>query len=140
VILLDTDGLFNGLDASAERHQQVRQFLEQSDDPLILSPFVLAELDYFLRDRLGRYAEDALLSEVATGAYELQLFDNRDVAEAHAIIEQHDRLGISLADASIVVLARRFDVRRVLTFDRHFRALKPAGPGSFFTLVPTDEA
>jgi hypothetical protein len=60
-----------------------------------------------------------------------------DVASAHMIIERYADLGISLADASIVVLARRHRVRDVLTLDeRHFRVLK--ADGKPFRLLPAD--
>jgi predicted nucleic acid-binding protein len=138
LILIDTDGLYRALDASARDHEDVRNVLESTDEPLILSPFVLAELDYFIRKKLGQEAQLELLSEIEDGAYELQLFDSNDVAEARSIINQNSALGISLADASIVVLARKLRAQRVLTFDGHFRKLQPDGATSFFVLLPSD--
>ena len=39
----------------------------------------------------------------------------------------------------MVVLARRFGTRRILTFDeRHFRTLRPLDGGAF-TILPSDE-
>lgn len=50
---------------------------------------------------------------------------------------RHADLGISLADASIVVLAERHDVREVLTLDeRHSRVLAAAGKP--FRVLPAD--
>lgn len=50
----------------------------------------------------------------------------------------HD-LDAGLADLSVVVLAARHRIRRVLTFDeRHFRALRPLS-GGHFTILPADE-
>jgi predicted nucleic acid-binding protein len=47
-------------------------------------------------------------------------------------------LHVSLADASIVVLANRHDTLDVLTLDeRHFRVLRGQG-GSPFRLLPAD--
>ena len=48
--------------------------LEDDSGPLLLSPFVLAELDYLLLGRVGAQAERALLDEVAAGAYDLVPF------------------------------------------------------------------
>ncbi|MGH2355036.1 MAG: hypothetical protein ACRDI2_09890 [Chloroflexota bacterium] len=43
-----------------------------------------------------------------------------------------------LADASLVVLARRYRTRRILTFDqRAFRAVEPLHGGAF-TILPAD--
>jgi uncharacterized protein len=79
-----------------------------------------------------------LLAEVARGAYVLAPFDNADVARAEAIVTRHADLTISLADASIVVLAERHEARDVLTLDeRHFRVLTTAD-GESLRLLPAD--
>jgi predicted nucleic acid-binding protein len=50
-----------------------------------------------------------------------------DIGRARGVIARHADLGISLADASIVVLAERHGIDAVLTLDqRHFRVLLPA--------------
>jgi uncharacterized protein len=107
-------------------------------DPLILSPFVLAELDYLLATRVGREAELALLEEVARETYRLASFSIGDMAEARRIIVQYPDLRIDLADASNVVLANRHDTLDMLTLDeRHFRTL--SGPGGRpFRVLPAD--
>ena len=107
------------------------------DPALLLSPFVFAELDYLLATRVGEVARTSLLAEVERGAYQLQAFDATGVGAAQAIIERHADLGLSLADASIAVLAARHNVRDVLTLDeRHFRVMV-AGTGAF-RLLPAD--
>ena len=50
-----------------------RAKLEDDSGPLLLSPFVLAELDYLLLGRVGPQAERAL-DEVTAGAYDLVPF------------------------------------------------------------------
>jgi predicted nucleic acid-binding protein len=138
VILLDTSGLLAAIDASQRSHEAARHALERNEGPLVLSPFVLAELDYLLATRVGVAAELALLDEVGAGAYELASFDARDVAEARTLIDSYRDLALGLADASIAVLARRLDADVVLTLDeRHFRALRGPG-GRPFRLLPAD--
>jgi uncharacterized protein len=79
----------------------------------------------------------ALLGEVVRGVYSLEPFDAVDVQRASAIIRRHHDLQISLADASIVVLAERHRTREVLTLDeRHFRVLTVGGRA--LRLAPAD--
>ena len=53
-------------------------------------------------------------------------------------MRRYEDLAISLADASIVVLARRHGANDVLTLDeRHFRVLRGAGDRPF-KLLPAD--
>lgn len=99
--------------------------LAQASPPLLLSPFVLAELDYLLMRHIGRRAQTVLLEEVARGAYQLEPFGAADIERAKEIIERYSDLEIGIADASIVVLGERHAISTVLTLDqRHFRALR----------------
>jgi uncharacterized protein len=138
VIVLDTSGLLAAIDSSQRFHDAAKEVLGGAAGPLILSPFVLAELDYLLATRVGREAELALLEEVARETYRLAPFSIGDVAEARRIIVQYADLRIDLADASNVVLANRHDTLDMLTLDeRHFRTL--SGPGGRpFRVLPAD--
>ncbi|MGH2864078.1 MAG: type II toxin-antitoxin system VapC family toxin [Solirubrobacteraceae bacterium] len=137
MILLDTSGLLAAIDAGQRCHREALACLAAARPPLLLSPFVLAELDYLLGARVGARARAALLDEVERGAYLLEPISGADVARAHAIIDRHADLAISLADASIVVLAERHRVREVLTLDqRHFRVLTARGKP--LRLLPAD--
>jgi predicted nucleic acid-binding protein len=138
MIVRDTSGLLAALDASEPHHAAAAAVLRGSSDAKLLSPFVLAELDYLLGVRVSRRAADALLAEVAAGAYQLEPFDAADIASAGAITTRFAHLAVGLADASIVVLADRHAVRDVLTLDeRHFRALRD-GRGRAFRVLPAD--
>ena len=138
MILLDTSGLFAALAGNQRAHAAAKEALARAEPPYILSPFVLAELDYFLARQAGVGPELAFLREVASGAYDLVPFLGDDVAAAANVVAEYADLGIGLADASLVVLADRFETNRILTLDeRHFRTLRtPAGEP--FTLLPAD--
>jgi len=128
MILLDTSGLLAAIDRSQRQHIDAVAALRKARPPLLLSPFVLAELDYLLITRVGSEAQQALLAEVGRAAYRLEPFTADDVALAAKVIDRYETLGIGLADASIVVLAERHQVLEVLTLDhRHFETLR--GPG-----------
>jgi predicted nucleic acid-binding protein len=138
VILLDTSGLLAALDASQRRHAACRAALEAARGPLLLSPFVLAELDYLLMRHVGTHAQAALLDEVARGAYRLEHFAAGDVERACAVMRRCGDLQIGLADASIVVLAERHATADILTLDlRRFQALRVGGRKRF-RIFPAD--
>jgi hypothetical protein len=138
VILVDTSGLLSALDESQRYHRECAAALEEASPPLLLSPFVLAELDYLLMRHIGVHAQAALLEEVARGAYQLEAFGATDIELAKEVIERYADLQIGLADASIVVLAERHSVTEVLTLDeRHFRAMRVARRKRF-KVLPLD--
>lgn len=137
MILLDTSGLFAALDGSERHHDSARRIL-LSSQPRILSPFVLAEIDYIVATRLSQVAELMLLHDVMNGAYRLEPMNAEAVGAARAIIERFEDLGLGLADASIVVLAQQYGCNDILTLDqRHFRAITGLN-GEPFRLLPAD--
>jgi predicted nucleic acid-binding protein len=140
VIVLDTSGLLAALDPDQRHHHRASRVLQADPGPFLLSPLVLAELDYLLLTRAGPEAERALLGEVAGGAYDLVPFDAGRVAEAVALLGRYEGLRIGLADASVAVIAAAARTTRLLTLDeRHFRPMRPLW-GEAFQLLPADEA
>lgn len=137
-IVLDTSGLLAAIDAAQRQHGPARETLERAEGPLLISPFVLAELDYLLATRVGRREQLALLAEVERGAYRLEPFTVADIAAARAVLQRYAGLDIGLADASNVVLAGRHDTLDLLTLDeRHFRAVRSLS-NQPFRLLPSD--
>jgi predicted nucleic acid-binding protein len=138
VIVLDTGGLYAALDANESWHGRAVAALVAARPPRLLSPFVLAELDYLIGTRVGHDAQLALADEVARGVYHLVPFAADDVARARRVMERYDDLRIGLADASVVVLAiEHKTVDLLCTDERHFRALRGPG-GRPFRLLPAD--
>ena len=126
------------MDQSQRLHDATRYALENAVGLLLVSPFVLAELDHLVLTRIGGSAEASLLEEFGRGVYLLEPFTLRDVSRAATVIRQYPDLGLGLADASNVVLAERHGTREILTLDeRHFRAV--SGPrGEAFRIIPAD--
>jgi uncharacterized protein len=138
VIVLDTGGLYAALDANEALHGRAVAALAGSAPPRLVSPFVLAELDYLIATRVGHHAQLALVDEVGRGAYQLDPFSAEDIGHARRIMERYADLRVGLADASVVVLALRHRTLDLLcTDERHFRALRGTG-GRPFRLLPAD--
>ena len=137
-LLLDTSGLLSAIDSSQRFHRECAAALLTAEPPLLLCPFVLAELDYLLGTQIGETAQLALLDDVARSAYQLESFDVKDVDAAIRFMRRYP--GIGLTDASLVVLAERNSTREILTLDeRHFRPMRWS-KGRSFHLVPIDSA
>lgn len=141
MIVADTSGVLAAKDETHPQHAEVARTITETDEDILLSPFVFAECDYMLTTRLGNAAAREFLDEVVSGAYQLVDFDAGDAAVAGGIMDRYGDLVIGLADASLVVIAARYQTTRVLTFDhRHFRVVAPLWGAPAFTLLPTDDA
>ena len=138
MILVDTSAIIAALSRKQREHEACARALRDSTPPRILSPFVLAELDYFIQKYSDVDTELRFLTEVSKRVYELAPFSPEDIDKAIVVIDQYRELHIGLADASIVVLAERYGSRDILTLDeRHFRALRPPGRRTF-RIFPAD--
>jgi len=138
MIIADTSGLLSAFARNASRHDQVIAAIESDPGPVVVSPYVLAEIDYMLLHRAGTKAELDFLEEVAAGAFELAPFGRPELGRAVAVLQKYRDMRIGLADASLVVLAERYGTTRILTLDeRHFRAIRPLHADTF-TLLPAD--
>ena len=104
---------------------------------MIVSAFTAVEADYLILSRLGVDAELRFLDDLV-GAYLVDSLDLDGLGAAKQVCRRYRDLNIGLADASIVVLCRKWNTRSVGTFDqRHFRSLAPLQGGSF-ELLPAD--
>ena len=135
-MIADTSGLLALYNAAEPAHERVTAAIASLDEPLVVSPFVIAELDYLLAKRVGVGAELTVLEELSSGAYELPALGPTDLAACARMIRKYSDQDIGVTDASLVVLADRFTTRRILTLDRrHFGVLRSLD-GKKLVLVP----
>jgi uncharacterized protein len=140
VILCDTSGLLAAYDQQEPSGPAVRELLDAETGTLVVSPFVLAELDYMLLTRAGVQAELTLLNDLADDVYQVATFTAQDAVRVARLVEQYADLKLGISDAHTMILAApdRYGTTRVLTFDhRHFRAVKPPH-GGVFSVLPAD--
>ena len=136
MLICDTSGLLAYFDASDRYNAPVVAAIDADPGPFVVSPYILAELDYLLATRRGVAAELAALDELSAGAWDLATLDISDLAQARALIARYRGQAIGLADASLVVLATRYRTNRLLTLDRRHFAVVPTLTGGPFDLVP----
>jgi uncharacterized protein len=86
--------------------------------------------------RLGTAVAQQFLRSVIQGELSLIQVEPIDLQRALEIQVQYADVPLGLVDSSIVALAERLQIRRVLTFDRkHFGLVKPNGLG-YLELLP----
>jgi len=135
-MIVDTSAILAFFDRDEPDHAALAAVLSQCSEPLVVSPYVLAEVDYLIGTRLGVAAEIAALRELAGGAWDLPAIDSADLTRTLPIIERYADHSIGVADASNVVLADRYRTTTIATLDRrHFSILRPLS-GGYFAIVP----
>jgi predicted nucleic acid-binding protein len=133
-VIVDTSALLAFFDASEPDHSAVSAVLGAAD-VLVVSPYVVAELDYLVATRHGVEDELAVLDELAGGAWDLAALGEDGLRRARGVIASYRDQQIGVADASIVVLAERYRTRTIVSLDRrHFDVLRSLDGGHFEVL------
>jgi len=137
-LIVDAGALYAQADADEPQHTAVAGALREEPGTLVTSQLVVAEADYLILRRLGIDVELAFLDDIASGTYVVDALTQPELAIARDVVARYRDLELGLADASLVVLANRWQTRRLLTLDeRAFRTVTPLQGGSF-ELLPAD--
>ncbi|MGH3433692.1 MAG: PIN domain-containing protein, partial [Thermocrispum sp.] len=118
IVVADTSGLIAAVDAHHDLHEQCRRAISAAH-LLVISPLVLAELDYLLATRESE-AEAIVVSadiarEAAEGRYDIPAVTSETVVGAARLRLKYRALELAMTDAVNVVLAGRYATDAVLT-------------------------
>ncbi len=80
-------------------HAAVSECIDSSADALVVSPYVVAELDYLVATRVGVDAELAVLRELAGGAWELANCGAAEIEQAARIVTKYQESYVSVDGA-----------------------------------------
>ncbi len=95
-------------------------------DTIIVPIAVLPEICYLLDSRLGHDVMRQFLVRPQTGPMLIESVSKTDLPRVSEILDQYADARIDFVDATIVALAERLDITRILTTDqRHFRLFRP---------------
>jgi predicted nucleic acid-binding protein len=116
-LVLDTGGWLLALAGEAEYASAL-----EAASILYVPSLVLAEVDYHLRRR--RAEMQRLVADLVQGAYLLEPITVEDLLRADEIGRKFASLELGLVDATVAAVAERLEVRRILTTDSDFVAVR----------------
>lgn len=139
-LIIDTSGYLAGTAPAHPLHDTVLKILGSVRQPPVVSPMVIAEVDYMVLDKAGVERELDVIDDLTSGAYEIPDLDVDDLRAARQLAARHRDLKIGMTDAVNAVLAERYDTNEILTTDqRHFRVIRPLTRRfDAFRILPTD--
>ncbi|MCX6387453.1 MAG: PIN domain-containing protein [Solirubrobacterales bacterium] len=128
--VLDTGPLVAVADTDDARHSECLEVLSRSDLIPVIPGMALGEASYLIGKKLGAAAEAKFLAGVAIFRVDAPMPD--DLARMAELVEQYSDFPLGGTDASVVALAERLNVTKIVTLDhRHFGAIKPKHVNSF---------
>lgn len=144
LVLVDTGPLVASVNARDQDHARVASYLQESRDLFIVPVTVLPEVCYLLERFAGPRLEAEFLKSLLGGEMVIEQPTVADLGRSWQLILAYadnpfdfaqDR-PIGFVDASIVAMAERLNITRILTLDRrHFSAIRPQHVPAF-ELVP----
>lgn len=144
IAIADTNALYRLLNPKLTGHEEHKKALAAISH-LVISPMVLAELDYLVAARVG--ARKALTAarfierNTATRRFEIPPVAahlSAAIAVAEGYADADGGKGVGLTDAMNVALAAAYRTDVLFTTDRHFRMIRPLTGHTAFHLLPDD--
>jgi hypothetical protein len=124
-VLIDTGPIVATVNEGDSHHRDVMTCIERITESIVVPITVLPEVDSFLMRRLGLQVAIRGL-ELATQDFQLESVLASDLPRIFELMRQYVDNPIGFVDASIVAVAERLGVRRILTLDRrHFGQIRP---------------
>ncbi len=133
-VLADTSGIIALLNRKDCHHESVLKVIESED--IIIPSVILPEVDYLSTKYLGNLAFSVFMEDLLGGYFSYLSVETRDLQRALEIMNQYKDVYLGIVDSSIVSLAERYEIRKILTLDRrHFSLIKPKKI-NYFELLP----
>jgi len=133
-VLVDTGPVVALLDGSDPDHQRCVRALQAFRDPLVTVWPVVTEAMYLL-GRISWGAQDALWEMLDTQLRLLPLVEV-DMTRMRALMKKYRDRPMDLADAALVAVAERHQIKQVFTLDQtDFSLYRPARIGRF-SVIP----
>jgi predicted nucleic acid-binding protein len=127
-MLVDTGGLVAFADLRDRFHFVFRRFFEEhaQHETLIVPSTVLPEVDYFVSRNMGAHAAASFMEQITTGELRFEFLSAADFPRTIELMRQYADSDIGFVDASLVAVAERLNIRKVITLDRrHFGPIRP---------------
>lgn len=125
-ILVDTGPLYAMADRDDDWHLRIVRFLERSRDELVIPVTVLPEAAYLLAAHLGPEAERKLVQAIVSGEMAVEELTLQDLGRSLELLRRYEDARIGFVDATIVAIAERLKIPRILTTDRRdFSLVRP---------------
>lgn len=128
-ILIDTAPLVSALDARDSAHGFAGPLIAQLRRQALIPTPVLAEVDHFVRSRVGGRAARTFLRSIVGGTFDIAYLTAGLIRRAGELDDRYADLDLGFADTCLMAIAERHELP-ILTFDfADFRATESAsGP------------
>jgi len=134
--ILDTSFLLALTDSNDKNHNRVLSIARQLRDPLILPIPVLPEICYLLASRLSYGVMRRFLQDLVNSTTVFEPITAVDLQRINEILEQYADSRLDFVDATIVTIAERKKITRILSLDRRDYSMIRPKHCTYFEILP----
>lgn len=125
-VMVDTSFIVSLLNPGEVSHPACLRVARELRTALIVPVTVLPEVSYLIESRLGHGVMRRAMAEFLRPTWTLESPGRDDLERAVALLEQYGDARLDFVDATLIAIAERLRIGRVLTLDqRHFRMVYP---------------
>lgn len=125
-LLVDTGILYALADRKDKWHSRAADFISDTTFRLLVPSTVIPEACYLLNTYLGQEAEIAFIRALIDRELIVEQVTTTDLSRAVEVMTTYADANIGMVDASLVAVAERLKLTKILTTDRrHFSIIKP---------------
>jgi len=124
-ILADT-GFVLALSITTDKWHKACQTAYEQEPTIYLPESSLSEIAYMLNKAGGVRGLTHFLSGLVRSRFQLVHLQSEDIGRTREILEKYQNVPLDFVDASLVALAERLNIMRILTIDRRdFLIVRP---------------
>lgn len=133
-ILIDAGPLVAILHRDDRDHALCIDTLKGLREPLLSTWMPITEAMYLLN--FAPAAQNALLEMIERGALQVLSLETEDLPSIRNLMRKYADLPMDFADATLVHIAQRENIRQIFTLDRRDFAVYRLAHGQVFTILP----
>ncbi len=123
--IADTSFVVALINADDQYHQQAKT-LYRAINSVILPYITLAEIAYFVQHKKGVMAWSLFLKKLPDSKFQLECPTTDDLVRSAQILDIYADTRIDFVDATVIAIAERFNITKILTLDRRdFSIVRP---------------
>lgn len=135
--LVDTSFLVSLANPKERHHRKCLTVAHSIRTTLLIPVTVLPEVTYLIGEQLGHRAMRQFVHSTRNPAWTFVPLLDSDLQRSAELLDQYHNTKLDFVDATIVAMAERLNVRRILTLDRrHFELIRPHHCPAFELLPP----
>ena len=125
--LVDTSFLFAVANGHDRYHSECLILAQEMRYGFVVPITVLPEAAYLISSRLGHHVMREFVRQMAGPGWNIEPVGDADLIRGAEVLEQYHDSRLDFVDATIVAVAERLNICRVLTLDRRdFRIIRPS--------------